>query len=82
VTNPGDKLDEALLELRVRVLFRVAQILNIRATVGEVRELVGHKSDQEILEHLTIRESYQPPGCKDHSLVAGRPETRPEWILK
>ena len=57
----GEELDEALLEFRTQALFRLAEILSIRANLKDVRQLVGHLSDQQVLARLIVQNSYQPP---------------------
>jgi hypothetical protein len=61
VADLGEKLEGALLELRAQALFRLAQMLKIQVAVSDVRELVGHLSDREVLEHLTVQQNRSPP---------------------
>jgi hypothetical protein len=64
VPDPDNEVEAALLELRVLVLFRVAGVLGIETDVSDVRALVGHLSDQDVLDHLSARQKGFPAKAK------------------
>lgn len=64
MADPDNKVEAALLELRVLVLFRLAGVLGMETALSDVRALVGHLSDQDVLEHLSRRQNDFPSEAK------------------
>jgi hypothetical protein len=56
--DPDNKVEAALLELRVLVLFRLAGVLGMETAVS------GHLSDQDVLDHLSRRQNDFPSEAK------------------
>lgn len=48
----GRRLDEALIDLRVQFLLRIAQHLGLETDADEVRELLGGRTDGEVLDGI------------------------------
>ncbi len=48
-------LSEALFELRVHVLIRIARMKNIQADEDAVRQIAAHKSDTLVVEELRAK---------------------------